>query len=197
MRNTYFILRHGESYFQTKYQDLILCGWPEKYYCPLTKKGKEKIEKVAQKLKKLNKIDLIYCSDFLRTKQTARIIAQKLKKRIIFDKKLREVNLGVYAGKRKEEFYGDFPHSREYPQSLIRFSKRPRQGESWNDVLKRIGSLVEEIEKRYKDKNILIISHGGPLWLLEGMLNGWSKEKILKKRIRKGVISAGELRKLN
>ena len=53
----------------------------------VTEKGKEEVQEVLNSLKKQN-IDLIFSSDFIRTKQTAEMIAEGLglgKEKIIFD----------------------------------------------------------------------------------------------------------------
>ncbi len=184
--NQYHILRHGQTIYQTKKRDII-------YPCfgndsvELTKQGEAQIEKVAKILKK-EKIDLIFSSDFLRTKQTANIIAQKLKLKIVFDKRLRDVNLGVWHGKSKKEFYQVFPRTEEK-----RFYERPLEGESWLDCKKRILNFINEINQKYQNKKILIISHGDVLWLLEGAMKGLEN----KQYFHLPIIKVGEIKKLN
>jgi broad specificity phosphatase PhoE len=136
------------------------------------------------------RIDLIYSADFFRTKQTAEIVAKELNKKIIFDKRLRDINLGIYRGRKKEEFYRDF--LKVFP---LRFTKRPPGGESWQDVQKRMLNFLKKIDKKHKGKNILIVSHGDPLWLLEGAIKGWNLEKF-SKISQPNYIQPGELRKL-
>ena len=53
---------------------------------------------------------------------------------------------------------------------------------------------IESIEKKYQNKNILIVSHGDPLWLLEGLMKGLNNEEMLGSR--KKMIKKGELKKL-
>lgn len=189
-RNTYFVLRHGRTNFQVKKPDFI--------YPPndgpavrLIEEGKKQVKKSVQKIKKAG-IDEIYSSDFFRTAQTARIAARELGiKKINFDKRLRDYNLGVYHGKTKKEFYRDFPVPKE------RFFKRPKGGESWNDVKKRMVNAIKGIDKKYAGKNILIVSHGDPLWLLEGAVKGLNNQELLDEIfIKKNYIKTGELRKL-
>ena len=165
--------------------------FPESPPIKLTKKGQKQIKVVAKKLKKSG-IDLIFSSDFFRTRQTAKIVAEGLNKRIHFDKRLRDVNLGIYRGGPKRDFYRDFPiHSKN------RFNKKPPKGESWRDCQKRMLNFLKDIDKRFKGKTILIISHGDPLWLLEGAVKNWSLGKLLKIKSGKiGIIKTGEFRKL-
>ncbi len=79
--NNYFILRHGEA---RSNRDGFLSSWPEKKHNPVTEKGKKQIQKVIPKLKK-EKIDLIFSSDLLRTKQTAQMVAKELGLKINFN----------------------------------------------------------------------------------------------------------------
>jgi isoleucyl-tRNA synthetase len=182
--NKYFILRHGK----VQKEKGIIYDWPSLSTFPLSKKGREEIVKIAKKLKK-EKIDVIFASDALRTKQTAEIVAKELGLKVNFDSRLRDINLGVYQGRQDKEFYRDFP------PTLERFQKRPKDGENWTDVKKRILSFIRNIEQKYKNKKILIVSHGDPLWILEGMMKGQSNEELLKERIKNGVMKKAELRK--
>jgi len=58
------------------------------------------------------------------------------------------------------------------------FDNRPENGESWNDILSRVKSFLDEVEKKYKDKNILIVSHADPIWLMAGYLRGYKNESV-------------------
>lgn len=190
LKNQYYILRHGQTIYQTKKKNFIYPAFPENPPIKLTKKGQSQIKKGAKLLKKEG-IDLIFASDFFRTKQTAQIVAKEIRKKIVFDKRLRDVNLGIYHGRKKEEFYQKFP--RDFKSRL---KMKPEKGENWADVRKRMLNFLKEIDKKYQGKKILIISHGDPLWLLEGTVKGWSPEKFNKTK-KANFIKPGELRKLN
>lgn len=190
LNNKYYILRHGQTIYQTKKRAFT---YP-KHNGPsikLTKKGEKQIKEAAKKLKK-KKIDIIFSSDFFRTKQTAKIVAKVLGvKRIIFDKGLRDINHGVWRGKIKDDFYKHFPR-----YSKERFYKRPKGGENWRDAQRRMLKALKSIDKKHRDKTILIVGHGDPLWLLEGSCKNFSPEKMLQERMS-NYIKVGELRKLN
>lgn len=188
LKNKYFILRHGQTIYQTKKKKIIY-PWPEVPPVSLINRGVKEIKVLAKKLKS-QKIDLIYSSDIFRARQTSEIIAKELGLKVNFDKRLRDINLGIYHGGKKEEFYRDFP--RVFP---LRFIKRPPGGESWQDVQKRMLNFLKKIDKKQKGKNILIVSHGDSLWLLEGAIKGWNLEKF-SKTSKPSYIQPGELRKL-
>lgn len=186
LNNQYFLLRHGQTIYQKKRKKFTY-PWPDNPPVKLTKDGEKQIKDVVKKLK-TRKIDLIYSSDIYRCRQTAEIVAKKLDLKTDFDKRLRDINLGIYHGRPKKDFYRDFPNLQE------RFSKRPKKAESWNDVKKRLLNFLKEIEKKYKKKKILIVSHGDPLWLFEGIVKGWSNKEQLENKDT--YIKVGELRKI-
>ena len=189
LKNNYFILRHGQTIHQTKKRGIVY-GWPDdEPPCGLTKFGKEQIKKAAQKLKKKN-IDLIFCSDARRTKETAEIVAKELDLRVSYDERLRDVNWGIYQGKSALRAWA------YYKNPKLRFKKATPKGESWDEVRDRMLSIFKELEQKYNGKNILIISHGDPLWLLEGWIKGRSENQLLKQKFTGKMIKTGEVRKL-
>ena len=157
--------------------------FPEDNLVRINKEGEEQIKKAAEVLKN-KKIDLIFSSDILRTKQTSRIVSSAIKKKVIFDKRLRETNFGDFHGKSLKSYYNYFSNFEE------RFVKKPSGGESWNDLIKRLKSFIKEVEKKHKDKNILIISHGDPLRFLLKII----KKEDLKKKIK--IFRLGELKEI-
>jgi len=186
--NKYFILRHGETTNQVREEKLIY-DWPGFSSFPLTDKGKQEITELAKKIKN-KKIDFIYSSDTLRARQTAEIVARELNLKIYFDSRLRDVNLGVYQGRKKKEF------TRDFPTGLERFYKRAPEGESWSDIKKRVISVIKDIEKNHQGKTILIVSHGDSLWLLEGAMNGLTNLEFLTQTSHKPYIRIGEFREI-
>ncbi|MBI4992352.1 MAG: class I tRNA ligase family protein [Candidatus Harrisonbacteria bacterium] len=187
-RNNFFLLRHGEA--EHNLNDLIASG-PEKgkQISKLTEKGKKDAETAAHNIKKMlgkEKLDLIVTSPYRRTKQTAKIVAKGTKAEIITDERLGELNCGIFNWrkiKEHKEFFGD---------SIKEFTKTPPGGENLSDAKKRMFAAVGDINFKCKDKNILIVSHGDPLWVLAGALGGLSNEEILKSDYPK---NNGEVRK--
>ena len=169
LKNRYFILRHGD----TVWSDKIVYPSPDSSAVYLNRKGEQKIKKAARELDK-GKIDKIYSSDFYRAKQSAEIVAKELGLRIKFDRRLRDTNLGIYHGRPKKEFYADFPDAEK------RFYKRPKNGESWNDVRRRLRKFLKDSEAENSGKNILLVGHGDPLWLLEGLAQNLTNQQLLK-----------------
>ncbi|MBM3258095.1 MAG: histidine phosphatase family protein [Candidatus Nealsonbacteria bacterium] len=191
MNNRYFLLRHGQNVWQVQKKAFI---YPAKtnFSIRLTLKGKKQVKKSIKRIKK-EKIDLIYSSDFKRTKETSAIAAKEFGiKKINFDKRLRDINMGIFHGRMKEDYYRFFNYDKK------KFSQKPLKGESWTELKKRTMSFLKDLEKKYKNKKILIVGHGDPLWILEGLIKKMSDKKLLKELfVKKNYIQVGELRKAN
>lgn len=196
MKNQYFILRHGESIKNIKN---IASSWPEKFYSPLTGKGKKQAKEATEKLKE-KKIGFIFSSDLLRTKQTAEIIGKELRIKPKFDKRLREVRIGIFNGKPLSEI-GKFWRKKEgkllpLKHYLRRYKFAPPGGENYLQTEKRMQGFLKEIDRKYSGKNILMVSHQRPLTLLERAVSGQSREKMVWKIINREEIRTGEIKRL-
>lgn len=187
-QNRYFIVRHGHSARQVK---KISSCWPEPDPLPLTAKGKKEVLTTAKKLAK-GKIDLIIASDLLRTKETARIIAEATGAKIVYDKRLREANVGIFNGADPKNFW-DYISTKKNP-----LAAKPPKGESLVMVRDRTYKLMAEIDKKYKGKNIVFVSHELPLTILEHTLKGVSAPAILDGRYRGKItkIETGKFREI-
>ena len=186
--NNYYILRHGESVSNVK--DVLSC-WPEKFYSPLTDKGIKEAKEAAKRLKKKN-IDLIFSSDILRTKQTAGIVAKELNLKIEYDKRLREVDIGVFNAKPMSEFRKFFPEE----QVNKRFKEKPKGGETYTDIRNRMHDFLKDKDKKHKNKNILIISHQLPLVFIESIAKDIPNLQVFKIFTKEKRIKTGELRQI-
>jgi len=166
-------MRHGETRYQDKKIPIIYTK-EETPNLPLTERSKKKLEKIAKELKEKN-IDIIYSSPYLRTKQTAEIIAKELGIEVNFDERLIDIDMGVLHGKSVLSYYKTYIKHKN-------FLNKPEGGESWGDVQKRSIDFIKEIDERYNNKKILIVSHGDPVWFLAGFLRGITDEKLFFKR---------------
>ena len=164
VKNKYFLLRHGQTIYQKENRNLIYLD-EENDKLEITEQGKEKIKQQAERLKNKN-IDLIFSSPYLRTRQTAKIVNKILQKEIIFDNRLVDIKMGEFAGK-ETLVYDSF-----FIDKKLGFTQRPKDGENWNDIIERVTDFLNDIETKYQNKNILIISHGDPLWIIAGILRG-------------------------
>ena len=187
LNNKYYILRHGESVSNVKG---FVSSRPEKSANPLTKTGTKQARRVTQKILSEN-IELIFSSDVLRAKQTAEIIAEQLKKKVNFDKRLREIDFGTFNSKPIADFIGHFASKEK------RIKEKVPRGESYEDTLKRVNNFLEDMEKTYSNKKILIVSHQAPLFILEGIFLGYSLKKSIEFFTDEKLLSNCELKKFD
>ena len=169
--NSYFVMRHG----QTQHNVEGLWNYGNQDGDPLTTTGQEQVVAAADTLKNSG-IDMIIASPFLRTLETAGIMARELglsDDQIVTDVRLAEWNVGSeYDGKPLNDFF-DVRNA-----STDRYNFKTEGGESYIEVLQRAGEFMYEIEKQYAGKNILIVSHGGVTRAIELISQGISHSKL-------------------
>lgn len=153
--NKYFVIRHGES--QSNVNRVIDSAMDPKN--SLTEKGKEQAM-LAGQMCHADKIDLIIASPFLRTKETAELVNKTCGAELLFDDRLKEINVGNFDGMDVGEYHT------EHHSKIDSFDEKIGEGESYRDVMNRVMSCVSECEIKYKGKNILFVTHGLPVWLM-------------------------------
>lgn len=119
----------------------------------LNEKGKNQARETKEKLND-EKIDLIICSPLKRTRQTAEIINEGRNIEIIYDEDIIERDFGEFEGCDVSEL-----DKVDFWNPLNDFSSK--NAENVDDLFKRVNSFLEKIKKKYPDKRILIVTHGG------------------------------------
>lgn len=153
-RNTFYFARHAIA--QNNVEEISSC-YPETKKFSITEEGNKQAQALAGQIKG---VDLIFASDLTRTKETAEIVGKLLGVEVRFDERLREVNVGDFNGKPYKEYDELYPFSE-------RWNKFPPGTEGNADVQKRMVDFVKDINQKYQDKKILVVSHGDPLFLLQ------------------------------
>ncbi len=129
----------------------------------LSNEGIEHAEIMANKLKNIN-IDVAFCSTLNRAKQTMDIINKSRESEIpvIFEKALEERNYYLYEGRNKSLFDYNLVWNYSNPLNIESFFEF-----AWPIVHFIFGKLL----RAYKDKNVLIVSHGGVSKIFEMILS--------------------------
>ncbi|NLE07275.1 MAG: class I tRNA ligase family protein [Parcubacteria group bacterium] len=184
--NKYFLMRHGQSVSNTKRQISVFASGND----PLTEKGREQTIKAAKDLKK-DRIDVIITSPFMRTKQTAEIVGEEIgfQGKIEEDARLEELKIPGWHGRKWGEFQSKFSNKE-------RFEMRLEDSENWEDVRRRISEFMFEIDKKYQNKNILLVSHGGSLALLLYASRGLSVKQMMNVK-QDGLFKNAEVKKVD
>lgn len=150
------IVRHGET---IENRDKITQG---QTHGRLSKTGILQSKKLAKRL--VNEpIDLVYCSDLRRCKQTLKPLLKIRKLKVTYTKLLRERDKGIFNGQPEKAIK---EWRKENPDAPI------PGGETQEDLIKRTKEFIDELLHKSSYKNILIVTHGGPkqvlLWILCG-----------------------------
>lgn len=154
-------VRHGE----TKKNTLKLT--PQRDDTPLNQNGKIQARQTAELLAKI-KIDLIFCSPLLRAKQTCKEINKYHKVKIIYDDRIVEREYGIYAGT-------NYPDEVRYKFWNYFEKANYTNAENITELFNRIYNFINEVKTKYKDKNILVVSHGGVGRVFHCYFNGVPK----------------------
>ncbi len=150
-----FICRHGQTEPNRKglVQGSINDG--------LNKTGRIQAKLLGKYLKKRG-VNKIYCSTLKRSIETAEIISKICSAEIKKDKRIGERNFGEFEGLTTEQVLERVPEWKKI-RELRYWESAPRNGESWDDVKRRVWSFFKgEIKPLIKtDEKIAVIGHGG------------------------------------
>lgn len=140
-----YIVRHGQTN----------CNKENRYNCRLDEDindvGIKQAIETSDKVKNLD-LDLIICSPMKRTKHTCEIINVN-NIPVVYDNRLMERIGGVLTNTPIDEYY--FTDYYNY------YSTNILEGlESLPELFNRVHSFVDEEKEKYKEKNILLVTHG-------------------------------------
>ncbi len=158
-----YVVRHGET---MENANNCLVG---RINSSLTIKGREQAKQVSNYFKD-KKIDLIVSSPLDRCKETAQILSDNIP--IIYSDKLLGRDHGEFTGKPRNSI--NFDEYWNYNKN-IQYEK----AESVKDLYNRVATLIEELKEKYKDKNIIIVTHSGIMRVLYYYFKGIPDDGIL------------------
>ena len=166
--NKYYAMRHG--YGQHMEAGVVSSFDHDSYH--LTEAGIAQVTATAEALKE-KKITKIFTSPLLRTRETARLVAQQLgipEDTIIVDHRLREYDFGDWDGKPWQDYVAYREHTvTEYDQQL--------GGTSLQEAKNRFGEFFYDIEADYANENVLIVTHGIFFETVPAMVEGADKKR--------------------
>ncbi|MDR6552012.1 histidine phosphatase family protein [Paenibacillus qinlingensis] len=148
----FYVMRHGESEWN---RDGRYCGISE---IPLSAGGMKQAEQAGEFLRAV-KIDHVYASHLERAAQTAQPAAGHRKLRIRQDKRLSEIDFGLWEGLQLEEIKS------RYSQEWQRWLDDPTEvlaggtGESGQVVFDRMHHFFTEKAVEHPGEQILVTGH--------------------------------------
>lgn len=160
LKNTYYVMRHGESEANEK---RIIISSPLRGISRygLTPKGRDEVLRSAQKINQRIHLDYIFSSDFYRALETARLVAAEFHIREVYTSELL-----------RERFFGsleggdDSAYHTVWELDAINPDHHEYGVESCREVATRALAFLMDCEQRYYGSSILVVAHGDVLQIL-------------------------------
>lgn len=141
---TLYVVRHGETIWN---QERKVQGITD---IPLTDKGREEAKELQDLIKTLN-IDVVISSPLIRARETAKILVNSSLP-INTDDRIKERDWGLNEG-------ANIDTVDKWDCWDVVLNTRVQNIESIQDFMYRVSDFLEDIKVRYKDKNVLIVTH--------------------------------------
>jgi len=187
------LIRHGQSEWNKLN---LFTGFKN---IELSEQGIEEANKAGQNFKNLDiKFNIVFTSELKRAQETAQIILQNLDQwdflnnegKIISNINLNERDYGDLTGLNKKETAEKFGEEQVHKWRRG-YSDQPPNGESLEDVVRRVTKYFEEVIKPAiqsdENDNILIAAHGNSLRALLIVMNIYEPNNINSVELSTGV----------
>lgn len=152
---TFYIVRHAESHNNIKE---IVGGDPE-----LTVNGIKQAKQLSKVLSNIH-FDYAFASEFIRAKETARLIINNQLMPITSSKALNERDYGIYEGepisKFNEELKNILAEMRALPDEGVFIFRRYESCETDEEMINRFVDFLNEVADKQPGKTVLIATHG-------------------------------------
>jgi len=127
----------------------------------LNETGILQAQKLAHRLRN-EEFNYVYTSDLKRAFDTAKAIhTYHPQAKLLIAPELRERNLGIYEGGRRENW------KKVMKESPIPFHAfKPEKGESYQELQERVRQFFHQLLNKHATDNVLLVSHTGVLTML-------------------------------
>ena len=164
------LIRHGESEGN---RDRIFTHTPE---VPLTDAGHAQVRAAAEWVAARYRPVAVVSSPFLRARQTAAILAERLALAVRVEEELREQSFGELAG----QPYAALRDSSDYDPARY-WLWRPPGGETLLEVAARAGAALDRVAAGAAGNDVVVVSHGGVMMALWWHVTGeWRTGKVAR-----------------
>lgn len=157
---------------------------------PLSEQGQEQAKIWAKVLNHFEWDRIITCEEG-RPAETAAIINQTLNLPVIKDSRLKDRDWGSWAGKTEDQL-------NETDSELLAGMEEagwkfcPPGGESNEEVMGRVSAVLKDAHQNNPDKNVLIVTHEGPIKILVYRM----LEQLTKEERKSFIILSNQMHRL-
>ena len=139
-----YVVRHGETIWNLQHKVQGITD------IPLTDKGRKEAEELQELISTLN-LDIVISSPLERTRETAKILVDS-KFPINTDDRIKERDWGMNEGA-----LIDTVDTWDCWDVIL--NTKVQNIECIQDFMYRVSNFIEDIKNRYKDKNVLVVTH--------------------------------------
>ena len=166
---TFYFVRHGEA----DYNLLDRVNAHPNVKNDLTITGREQAACCATRLKNAD-LEIIYCSEFPRARQTAEILNEQRRLPMLVDAQINETGAFAFEGKPTQLW-----RSAQFPDRISAVSPGC---EPFFEMKRRLMTFLEKL-KQGSQQNVLIVSHEEPIQVMLGILGGVPDAVALRRPI--------------
>ena len=164
------LIRHGESEGN---RDRVFTRTPE---VPLTDAGRAQVLRAAEWVAARYLPVAVVSSPFLRARQTAAILAERLALAVRVEEDLREQSYGELAG----QPYAALRAASDYDPARY-WLWRPPGGETLVEVAARAGAALDRVAAGTPGSDVVVVSHGGVMAALWRHVTGeWGMGRVAR-----------------
>jgi len=176
----FVLIRHGETSWtkQKRYQGTSNTR--------LNARGKKQIQAHAREVGRY-KPHVVFSSSLDRCIESAEILCKPLKIKLKIDSRLNELDFGEWEGKTADELIK--ANNKRYDQWIKGKPVTPQGGENVMALRKRIRAFINHCNKKYDNKRIIIVTHGGAMRMFFIELLKFSMNTCFAFRIDPGTMS--------
>lgn len=187
------IVRHGESAGNVARDAAMAQGLAEINIAgrdidvPLSPRGERQAHALGEWLQRLpgaQQPTVVLSSPYKRAQDTAHMALQSAHldaedRPFIIDERLREKEFGILDRLTPRGVMEKYPEQAQFRQALGKFYHRPPGGESWCDVVLRLRSVLDTLDREHEGERVLVVAHQVVVLCFRYLLEHMTEDEIL------------------
>jgi probable phosphoglycerate mutase len=153
------LIRHAESEGN---RDQVFTATPE---VGLTRRGRDQARAAAEWIRSRHEARVVVSSPYARARETSGILAEVLAVPVLVEADLRERDYGLLAGQAYATPRPGYDRARYW-------SWRPEGGETLEEVLARVGAVLDRVAAATAGHDVVVVSHGAVMMAAQRHVTG-------------------------